>query len=1016
MILLKKSKLQKIIENLIVFSKAQFSAFVGGITDYLFMILFTEVFHMHYTISIVIGGIIGAVVNFSINKRWTFRSNENGYENSMSQQLLKFIFVVLNSIFLKSSGTYLITTFFRLDYKISRIIIDLFVSIAFNFTLQKFWVFKKKEIVKPIFKIFSFIIKNLHLKYLIIYKMKIKLFISTIFFFILSLSAYPAEIHTFSGVIIDEQSKEPISNATVYLLAFNTGTTTNEKGEFTLVLPVLMQEKNKVKISCVGYKSKLINILNNNELIQIELTPDVQNLNEVLVVKQKYKNKNNPAVELIEKVIANKSKNKKEANDYFETEKYEKVQFAISDITPSFQSKRIFKHFQFLFENIDSLQSNGEKILPMYLKEDLSTYYYQRSPRKVKEIIKAHKVVTIPGVDNKGIEENIKYLYQDVDIYDNNISLVSNRFLSPIANSANVFYRYYIIDTIQSGAEKYSRMYFGPRNKTDLLFQGYLYITTDGTYAVKKVEISVNKDINLNWVNDIKIVQEFERTGNNYMMLTVDQTSINFGINKKSRGLFGQKSVKYSNYQFTPSGTDKKLFDGLKSEEQSEANNRSNQYWKKNRPIELSTSEAGVYSAMDSLVNTDAFKKMKRVATLVLFGYANLGKFEIGPTNTFYSYNPIEGMRFRFGGRTTYEFNNRFSFETYGAYGTTDKRFKYYFGGTWSFVDRDIMQFPSKNLKISYQNETQLPGQQMKFLMEDNILLSIKRGVNDKIFYNKTFKVEHLNEFKNHFSYTLGYRFTNLSPGGNLYFNYTDYNSQLNDVNNLNVSEFYLNLRYAPQERFYQGKTYRRPIVEGFPVFELRFIAGGKAWGNDYNYQNLRLNIRKRLYFSVLGYSDVVWEAGKIFGKVPYPLLNLPQANQSYSYQIESYNMMNFLEFASDQYTSLLVDHTFNGFFFNKIPLVKNLKLRETVTLKVLYGNITKTNDPSQQGDLFRLPVATDGTPITYTLGKTPYIEGSVGVGNIFKFFRVDVVKRFTYLNNPNVSEWGLRMRFRFDF
>jgi len=304
----------------------------------------------------------------------------------------------------------------------------------------------------------------------------------------------------------------------------------------------------------------------------------------------------------------------------------------------------------------------------------------------------------------------------------------------------------------------------------------------------------------------------------------------------------------------------------------------------------------------------------------------------------------------------------------------------------------------------------------MQFLMEDNFLLSIKRGENDKIFYNKTFTIEHLNEFQNHFSYTLGYKFNNMAPGGKLDYNYTNYATGVNDVSSLNVSEFYLNLRYAPHESFYQGKTFRIPYYSRFPIFELRINAGSKAWGNDYDYQTLRFNIKKRCYFSVLGYSDVVWEAGKIFGKVPYPLLNIPQANQTYSYQIESYNMMNFLEFVTDQYTSLLIDHTFNGFFFNKIPVIKHLNLREMLTCKILYGNLTKENDPAQQSDLFKFPVQPDGTPVTYTLGKVPYIEGSIGVGNIFKLFRIDLVRRFTYLNNPNVSMYGVRVRFRLDF
>ncbi|MDR3652467.1 MAG: DUF5686 family protein [Paludibacter sp.] len=820
---------------------------------------------------------------------------------------------------------------------------------------------------------------------------------------------------TFKGKVLDAQNNDPIPYVSIFLPDYGYGTKTDSKGEFSITINNFSSSKNKAKVSSVGYKTETVSFLDGNNEIIIKLSQETQALHEVVVKKQKYQNRNNPAVDLIEKVIANKSNNKKEALNYYENEKYEKVQFAINNITPKFQKKKIFKHFQFVFNNIDSLKNNGEKILPVYLKEEISNFYYQRSPRKVKEIVTAHKAVSFAGFDNKGIEENIKYLYQDIDIYDNNISFLSNQFLSPIANSAPTFYRYYILDTIQSGADKYVKMYFGSRNKEDMLFQGYLYIMLDGSYAVKKVELSVSKDINLDWINDVKIVQEFEKTENNNWMISSDQISINFGITKKSHGIFGQKIVSYSNYKFKPPQIEN-VFKGLSVQVLDSAKQRSKDYWELHRHLKLSDSEKGTYTAMDSVQNVQVFKRAMNIATIILFGYEDLGLYEIGPVNTFYMYNPIEGIRLRFGGRTTDKFSKKFSFEDYIAYGFSDQKFKYYLGGTWSFTKKNFLEFPAKTLKMSYQNETQLPGQQMQFLMEDNFLLSIKRGVNDKIFYNKTFKIEHLNEFQNHFSYTLGYKFTNQAPGGNLYFNYTDYLSHRNDVNNLSISEFYVNLRYAPHESFYQGKTYRIPVYSKYPIFELRYNVGSKAFFNDYNYQSLRFSIRKRFYLSVLGYSDVVWEAGKIFGKVPYPLLNIPQANQTYSYQIESYNMMNFLEFVTDQYTSLLIDHSFNGFFFNKLPLIKHLNLREIVTCKVLYGDVTDTNNPNKNADLFKLPIEPDGTPITYMLGKTPYIEGSIGVGNIFKFFRVDLVRRFTYLNNPHVSPYGLRMRFRFDF
>jgi hypothetical protein len=821
---------------------------------------------------------------------------------------------------------------------------------------------------------------------------------------------------TFTGVVIDSQNNEPVSNASISLPDYKLVTKTNIKGEFVINIRDYNSGRNKALVSCVGYKSEEIALSATSGRLNIALQLQSQNLHEVVAKKQKYQKKKNPAIELIEQVIENKKINRKEALDYYENEKYEKVQFAINNVTPDYQNKKIFKRFQFVFDNIDSLKNDGKKILPVYLKEVISKNYYQRSPLQQKEVVSAHKAVSFAGFDNKGIEDNIKYLYQDINIYDNNISLMSNQFLSPVASSAPTFYRYYILDTIQSGNDKFIRMYFGSKNKVDMLFQGYLYITMDGRFAIKRVEMSVSKLINLNWINDIKIVQEFQKMDDNDWMLSTDQISVNFAISKKSRGIFGQKMVTYTNYQFKPTANDLSILKSRTKQLNDSVKLRDDAYWAEHRPIKLSRSEAGTYLAMDSIQKVSVFKQAMKVATVFLFGYDDLGLFEVGPVNTFYMYNPVEGVRLRFGGRTTNKFSKKLNLETYAAYGFTDQRFKYYLGGTWSFTNRNLNEFPVKSIKMSIQNETQLPGQQMQFLMEDNFLLSIKRGVNDKLFYNKTFKIEHLNEFENHFSYTLGYKYNKMEPGGSLSFNYTNYLAGTNDVGHLNVGEMYLNLRYAPHESFYQGKTFRIPYYSRFPVFELRYSAGSKLWGNDYTYHNVRFNIHKRVYLSVLGYSDVVWEAGKIFGKVPYPLLNLPQANQTYSYQIESYNMMNFLEFVTDQYTSLLIDHSFNGFFFNKIPVINKLNLREIVTCKMLYGNLSKTNNPDQNSDLFRLPVSANGVPLTYTLGNVPYIEGSVGIGNIFKVFRIDLVRRFTYLNNPNVAKYGIRMRFRFDF
>ncbi|HEY4787190.1 MAG TPA: DUF5686 family protein, partial [Bacteroidales bacterium] len=459
-----------------------------------------------------------------------------------------------------------------------------------------------------------------------------------------------------------------------------------------------------------------------------------------------------------------------------------------------------------------------------------------------------------------------------------------------------------------------------------------------------------------------------------------------------------------------------KFYKGIDLVQMKDANDKNAEFWETHRHQQLSNSEKNVYTVIDSVKRVPAFKRTMNLMMLVISGYRDFGYFEIGPVNTFYSYNPIEGVRLRFGGRTTPKLSKKINFETYLAYGNTDKEYKYYLGTTYSLSSKTIYEFPVKSIKLSFQNETKIPGQELQFVQEDNVLLSIKRGVNNKLLYNKILRIEHLNEFENHFSYTVGYNYMRQSPGGDLYFNPINYISGFNNIQRINMSEAYIILRYAPHEQFYQGKIYRIPIANKYPVFQLQYNAGAKFLNNDYNYSNIKFSITKRFYPSILGYTDVIWEAGKIFGKVPYPLLFIHRANQTYSYQITSYNLMNFLEFVSDQYTSLNVDHCFNGFIFNKIPLLKKLKLREVATCKVLYGSVSKTNNPEYQSGLFKFPTDNAGNPITYTLEKQPYVEASVGISNIFRFFRIDLVKRLTYLDHPNVASTGIRARFKFDF
>lgn len=817
------------------------------------------------------------------------------------------------------------------------------------------------------------------------------------------------------GSVSDAGTGEPIPYASVYFKGTTAGTITNAEGKFMLETNV---NAVIVEFSFIGYQTETRKITPGVEqILNIKLNLSVFELDEVRVKPQRvnYRNKNNPAVGLIEKVIMNKDLNRHEAYDFLEFKKYEKIQFAVSNITANFKEGSKFDKFRFAMENLDTTKRIGNNVLPVFIMESISDHYNQKDPERTKEIVRAQKIINLNEYfDNKGVSGYLNYLYQNINIYDNDILFLTNKFLSPLAKTAPSFYKYYILDTLSVENINCIRLFFEPRNKEDFLFHGNLYIIMDSTYAVRKIDMGINKNINLDWIQEISVTQDFTKSEQKGWLLSKEEILIDFGIVKNSLGLYGQRTVSYKDYKINEpvSGL---IFRGPEKIERLEPSSDGEDFWESNRFVPLSKSEKGTYTTIDSLRKMHEFKNMMKLVTLLTTGFYDLGNIEIGPVESFYSYNSVEGSRFRFGGRTTTEFSKKITFDTYVAYGLKDNRIKYNTGVTYSLTPRTIYQFPVKSVRLSYLNDTRIPGQELLFTQPDNLFLSFKRGVDDKLFFNKTLKAEFLNEFENHFSYMAGYSFTRQSPHGNIHFTTDDYSSYTNDINQIKISEISMNLRYAPNESFYQGKMYRFPFPGKYPVIQLKTAFGSKSINNDYDYLRLQLSLSRRFYISVIGYTDILVEAGKIIGEVPYPLLFIHPANQTYSYQKNSYNLMNFLEFVSDQYVSLNVDHSFNGYILNKIPIISKLKFREVVTCKVLYGRLSNNNNPDNNPDLFTFPADGTGVPLTYPLENTPYIEASIGFSNILRIFRVDFVKRFNYVSYPNVSERGFLIQFRLD-
>ncbi len=815
------------------------------------------------------------------------------------------------------------------------------------------------------------------------------------------------------GTVIDAGTKEPLPFVNIVFVGKNIGTTTDYNGKYSIET---LWASDSLQASFLGYNSQTKKIIpEKNQVVNFELKSKSIDLNEVVIStkKKRYRNKGNPAVDLIKKVIKNKNLNRKESLDYYEYNKYEKVEFDLNNITEKFKSKKVFKKLQFVFNYVDTSKINGKPYLPVFLKETVSKKYYRKNPKSEKEYVSGTKMIGFHDyLDNEGISFMIDNMYQDIDIYDNNITLLTNPFVSPLSTISPVIYKFFILDTVDVNGYSCINLAFQPRNRQDFAFVGNLYITNDKRYAVIKADMRITDDINLNFVNDLKIVQEYSYINNQCWMLTRDNLVVDFNLGKKGIGMFGRKTVYYDNYLFNKKRPDT-VYRGVENIIREPGyNERDTAFWGKNRLVDLSDKEKNIYSMVDSVQHVPAFKRTMDIVMLLVAGYWNFGKVDVGPVNTFYSFNDVEGFRLRAGGRTSEKFSKRLRLEGYLMYGFKDERFKYSLKGTWSLNKKPLKENPKHYFSAMYQVETNFPGMEMQFINEDNFLLSFKRGVSDKILYYEMFELKHYKDWKNGFSTTLIFKNMKQEPGGTLYFNYDDYS-----INQIVTSEIITRLRFAPNEKFYQGMDFRVPIITKYPIFQISYTQGFEGvFNSDYTYSKLTFNAFKRFYLSPIGFTNTEIEAGKVFGQVPFPLLAIPRANQTYSYQIRSYNMMNFLEFVSDQYASLFIEHHFNGFIFNKIPLFKRLKWRAIVSFKGLYGSVSDQNNPDVTPGVMKFPTDSYGNPTTFTLKDKPYIEVSAGIGNILKFFRVDVVKRVTYLDNPNVAEYGIRARFKMDF
>ena len=830
-----------------------------------------------------------------------------------------------------------------------------------------------------------------------------------------------------SGIVKDSITGEPLPFVSVYFDGSTIGAMTDDNGTFTLQNN---QGYTKLAAASLGYDTKFIDLKpgKKNDNLEVLLKPTAFKISEVVVKpkREKYTRKDNPAVELIKKVIAHKNDNRIEAKPEYQTEVYEKLSLSLDNFNPNLDKNKFLKKFKFIKNYLDTSEFNGKPILTVSVRENLSDFYYRKSPKAEKTIVRAKRMQGIDKTldDGGGITSNLEEIFKSINIFDNNIPILLNRFVSPLSSTlATTYYHYYIMDTLDVGGDKCVDLAFVPANSESYGFTGRLYITLDGNYAVKKVLLNTPANINLNWVDKLRIEQEFKQMPDSTWVLDQENTFVNFYVVKGTQQLYAHQLRNYDNYNFNVQNADS-VFGLLGAlHVLPEATAQPDTFWTHNRPIPLKEKEDALKDLLGQLRKVPAFNAIIKTAEILITGYiptANdkkVTKFDFGPMNTTFSANHLEGFRMRVGGMTTANLNPYWFASGYLAYGTNDRKIKYNLKLTHSFTKKEYHEGenPVNNLSFIQEYDVYTPGQDFLFTSKDNIFVAWKVGEPvTKMQYIRKSVLQYEKEWLNGLTWKSWIMNQNNEAAGTLQYIKRDESGNLYHIKDFTTSEIGTQLRFAPGERAYNGRSGKESVFnlsKDAPVFKLSHQLGIKGvLGGDYNYNHTEISAEKRIWLSSFGHIDAQVKAGKVWDKVPFPLLILPNTNQSITIQPEAFHMMNALEFVTDQYVSFNATYYLKGWILNRIPGIKWLRLREVLSFNMIYGGLTDKNNPTLTPGLFLLP---DGTQ---PLGSTPYMECSVGLENIFKILRIDYYRRLTYLDHPDIKKGGIRIALRFTF
>lgn len=846
--------------------------------------------------------------------------------------------------------------------------------------------------------------------------------------FCLSIVAFVSINAQITGEIVDKDGYA-IPYASAMYKGHHIATASDMNGAFTIE----RHEGWTLTISSVGFRSQTIKIdASTPSHLKIVLKEDSKSLNEVIVKSKRarYSRKDNPAVALMRRVIAAKSKTHLDNHDYYQFNKYQKITLSMNDLQPKDLETGMFKKSSWLLDQIETSPYNNKLILPLSVDETVTQHVYRKNPKTEREIVMGQKTEGINKVIQTGeiINTLLKDIFTDVDIYDDYVRLLQYPFTSPIGKTAISFYRYYIQDTVYVDRDLCYHINFIPNNQQDFGFRGDLYVLADSTLHVKKCTMTIPARSDVNFVENMKIEQEYTRLPDGDWVLTKDDMFAELKLNKLFNKLLVVRTTRLSDYAFDE--LPNKLFKGkAKVRHEADAMIRDEAFWEQYRTVDLTRGETSMNSFIHKMQQSKGYKWVIFGVRAFLENYVETGstntpsKFDIGPVTTMVSSNFVDGLRFRLSGRTTANLNKHWFWSGYYAYGSKSHKHYYSSEVTYSLNKKKNLPFEFPQRNITFETSYDIMSPSDKFLRhnKDNIFMAFRtQKVQQMYFYNRQ-KLSFDYETDWGFSFNTSLKAESNEPTGNLVFKRMPASSQiLTDpfVDKIRTTELAIGIRYNPGQTYMNTKQRRWPVNLDSPEFKLSHTMGlSNVLGGQYQFNRTELGVYKRFWMGSWGYVDTHLNGGIEWNKVPFPLLIMPPVNLSFFEHENTFSMMKNMEFLNDRYAFWSVAWDLNGKILNRLPLVKHLKWREYVAFKGMWGTLTDKNNPrllTQNATdelLFELPSTTQLMD-----KKVPYMELVVGVHNIFKFFAIDYVHRFNYNDVPGTKKNGIRFGFNMSF